>query len=295
MNTIKISDYDVTLINSSGGKDSQAQLDVIVELADSQGVSRDRLIVVHADLGRVEWKGTAELAERQAKHYGLRFEKVSRPQGGLLEQISQRNEDIKARALRLRSGELTEADKKFVAKKAEKLDREIDADLLLELAEADEANPIWPDSKNRYCTSDQKRGQVSKLITQLHRESGKVEFKVLSCMGIRAQESDERAEKNPFTKDARNSTQSRQVDIWFPIFDWTVKDVWARIEASQVEHHEAYDLGMSRLSCVFCVFAKKCDLQIAAKANPELLDEYIRVEEKIGHDFKRGFKIAELR
>lgn len=299
MNTTKtdprLSDYDVTLINSSGGKDSQAQLDVIVELADSQGVSRDRLIVVHADLGRVEWKGTAELAERQAKHYGLRFEKVSRPQGGLLEQISQRNEDIKARALRLRSGELTEADKKFVAKKAEKLDREIDADLLLELAEADEANPIWPDSKNRYCTSDQKRGQVSKLITQLHRESGKVEFKVLSCMGIRAQESDERAEKNPFTKDARNSTQSRQVDIWFPIFDWTVKDVWARIEASQVEHHEAYDLGMSRLSCVFCVFAKKCDLQIAAKANPELLDEYIRVEEKIGHDFKRGFKIAELR
>jgi 3'-phosphoadenosine 5'-phosphosulfate sulfotransferase (PAPS reductase)/FAD synthetase len=292
---IFLGDYDVILISSSGGKDSQAQLDVLVNLADSQGVSRDRLIVVHADLGRVEWKGTAELAERQAKHYGLRFEKVSRSQGGLLEQINQRNEDIKARALRLRSGELTEADRKFVAKQAAKMSREIDADLLQDLAEADEKNPIWPDSKNRYCTSDQKRGQISKLITQLHRESGKVEFKVLSCMGIRAQESDERAEKNPFTKDARNSTSTRTVDIWLPIFDWKLTDVWARIKASGVEYHQAYDLGMSRLSCVFCVFAKKADLQIAAKANPELLDEYIATEKRIGHCFKKKFSISELK
>lgn len=242
---IFLGDYDVILISSSGGKDSQAQLDVIVNLADSQGISRDRLIVVHADLGRVEWKGTAELAERQAKHYGLRFEKVSRPQGDLLEQIEQRG--------------------------------------------------MFPDSARRYCTSDHKRGQIAKLITRLHRESGKAEFRVLSTMGIRSDESDARAKKVPFQKDARNSTQSRHVDIWFPIFTWTEKDVWARIEASGVEHHQAYDLGMSRLSCVFCVFAKKADLKIAAKANPELLDEYIRVEAKIGHDFKRGFKIAELR
>ncbi len=241
---IFLGDYDVILISSSGGKDSQAQLDVIVNLADSQGVSRDRLIVVHADLGRVEWKGTAELAERQAKHYGLRFEKVSRRED-LLTQIEKRG--------------------------------------------------MFPDSARRYCTSDHKRDQVGKLITRLHRESGKADFRLLSCMGIRSDESKAREKKVPFKKDNRSSTQSRHVDIWFPIFKWTVKDVWARIEASGVEHHEAYDLGMSRLSCVFCVFAKKCDLQIAAKANPELLDEYIRVEEKIGHDFKRGFKIAELR
>ena len=38
-------------------------------------------------------------------------------------------------------------------------------------------------------------------------------------------------------------------------FTWKVEDVWARIKASGVEHHKAYDLGMSRLSCCFCVFA----------------------------------------
>ena len=46
-------------------------------------VRRARLVVAHADLGRVEWPGTRELAEEQALHYGLEFIAVSRPQGDL--------------------------------------------------------------------------------------------------------------------------------------------------------------------------------------------------------------------
>jgi 3'-phosphoadenosine 5'-phosphosulfate sulfotransferase (PAPS reductase)/FAD synthetase len=68
--------YDLILVNTSGGKDSQASLDVTVEAADGAGV-RDRLVVVHADLGRVEWPGTRELAEEHARHYRLRFEAVA--------------------------------------------------------------------------------------------------------------------------------------------------------------------------------------------------------------------------
>ncbi len=241
----RLSDYDVILINSSAGKDSQAMLDYLVELADGEGLSRDRLIVVHADLGRVEWKGTAELAERQARHYGLKFEKISRDQGDLLDHI--------------------------------------------------EARGMFPDSARRYCTSDHKRDQVAKVLRRLHKESGKAEIRVLNCQGIRAQESSARAKKVPFQKDSRNSTQSRHVDVWYPIFTWTVEDVWARIKTSGVEHHQAYDLGMPRLSCVFCVFAPKAALKIAAEHNPELLDEYIRVENKIQHTFRKNFSIAELK
>jgi 3'-phosphoadenosine 5'-phosphosulfate sulfotransferase (PAPS reductase)/FAD synthetase len=68
--------YDVVLVNSSAGKDSQAALDVTVAAADKAGV-RDRVVVVHADLGRVEWPGTRELAQEHAEHYGLRFEAVA--------------------------------------------------------------------------------------------------------------------------------------------------------------------------------------------------------------------------
>jgi hypothetical protein len=34
---------------------------------------------------------------------------------------------------------------------------------------------------------------------------------------------------------------------------------------------------------------------IAGKANPDLLDTYIGIEERINHDFRQGFKIAEVK
>ena len=89
METPDLKSYDTILVNSSAGKDSQAMLDMIVELAKEAGCL-DKVVVVHCDLGRVEWEGTAELAEEQAKHYGLRFEKVSRPQGDLLTHVETR-------------------------------------------------------------------------------------------------------------------------------------------------------------------------------------------------------------
>jgi 3'-phosphoadenosine 5'-phosphosulfate sulfotransferase (PAPS reductase)/FAD synthetase len=84
-----LSSYDILLVNSSAGKDSQAMLTHIVKMAREQGVA-DRIVVVHCDLGRVEWKGTRELAEEQAKHYGCRFEVVSRKQGDLLTHVEER-------------------------------------------------------------------------------------------------------------------------------------------------------------------------------------------------------------
>lgn len=81
-----LTSYDVILVNTSGGKDSQAMFDRVVELADAAGV-RDRLVAFHADLGRVEWPGTADLAAEHAAHYGVRFEKIARPQGDLLDHI----------------------------------------------------------------------------------------------------------------------------------------------------------------------------------------------------------------
>ena len=52
---------------------------------------------------------------------------------------------------------------------------------------------------------------------------------------------------------------------------------------------------MSRLSCVFCVFANKSDLEIAGRANPELLNTYADLELKINHTFKHGWAINDLR
>src|SRR4051812_11013900 len=85
-----LTSYDWILLNSSGGKDSQAMLDSVYRQCSAVGVPLERLVVVHCDLGRVEWEGTRSLAARQAAHYGIRFEVVSRPQGDLLTHVELR-------------------------------------------------------------------------------------------------------------------------------------------------------------------------------------------------------------
>ncbi len=243
-----LTEYDVLLVNSSAGKDSQAMLTHIVKMAQEQGV-QDRLVVVHCDLGRVEWQGTAELAEEQAKHYELRFIKVSRPQGDLLDHVESRG--------------------------------------------------MWPSSAARYCTSDHKRGQVYKVLTALTEEVRAAKgttapVRILNMMGIRADESPARAKKVPFEHDQQASNGKRSVDVWYPIFSWTVEQVWATIRDSGVRSHRAYELGMPRLSCCFCVLASEAALLLAGHHNKELLAQYVAVEKKIGHTFKKSLPIAKI-
>lgn len=244
---MNFTDYDVILVNSSAGKDSQAMLTLINEWAESQGV-RDRIVVVHCDLGRVEWKGTRELAEEQARHYGNRFEVVARRQGDLLEQV--------------------------------------------------EARGMWPSNTTRYCTSDHKRAQACRVMTQLASEINAPgrRVRILNCMGIRAQESAARAKKESFIADdpTYSNKTVRQVDTWLPLFHWTEESVWQTIRQSGVRYHYAYDLGMPRLSCCFCIFAPRPALLIAAEHNPELLAEYVRIEQKIGHKFRVDQTLIEI-
>src|SRR5205823_3275407 len=69
----------------------QGILDFVVERCDRVGVPRNRVVLAHADLGRVEWPGTRELAEEQARRYGLAFHAVRRRQGDLLDHIAKRH------------------------------------------------------------------------------------------------------------------------------------------------------------------------------------------------------------
>lgn len=246
---VRLADWDIILVNSSAGKDSQAMLDYIVERADAEGV-RDRVTVVHCDLGRVEWRGTKELAAEQAAHYGVRFEIVSRPQGDLLDHARARG--------------------------------------------------MWPGPATRYCTSDHKRGQAMKVMTMLVREfcdkHGKQRVRILNCLGMRAEESPSRAKMEAFELNKKATTKTtREVFTWLPIQDWTEVEVWKRIKKSGVRHHYAYDRGMPRLSCCFCIFAPKPALMIAARENPELFEEYLAVEKEIDHKFKADLSLADVK
>lgn len=283
-----LDDYDVILVNSSAGKDSQAMLTHVVEMADAQGVSRDKIIVVHADLGRVEWEGTRELAETQAKAYGLRFEVVARDED-LIDQIKTRRRTLDAEAKTL-------IDQAEAAEAAGDIDEAI---RLLNDAVKKSETPAWPSSQARFCTSDQKTSQVAKLMTALakeHREAnpGAGPIKILNCLGIRSQESAARAKKIAFGPDRPASNGRRTVDRWLPIFDWSEELVWETIRRSGLPWHPAYDAGMPRLSCAFCVLSGRRELILAARLNPALVQDYVALEDEVGHTFRKDMSIRSI-
>lgn len=246
--TPDLASYDFIVINSSAGKDSQAMLDVVAREARLAGVPDERIVVVHCDLGRVEWPGTRELAEEHTRHYGYRFEVVSRRHGDLLEHV--------------------------------------------------ERMGFWPRSSTRYCTSDHKRDQVARLLTRLTAEAiGAVKgraVRILQCLGIRAAESPARSKLPAFSTDKRASNGRREVHLWLPLHGWSVEQVWHRIQVAGTRRHYAYDLGMPRLSCSFCIFAGRDALLLAGHARTELLREYVRVEGVIGHKFRKELALSDI-
>lgn len=161
----------------------------------------------------------------------------------------------------------------------------------------------WPDSKNRYCTSDFKRAPIDKVLTArvarilgsrhtLGRLGRRV--RVLNVMGIRAQESPARAKRAAFTRDLRRTNGRRIVDEWLPIFRLSTTDVWEVIRAHSIPTHRAYALGFTRLSCRICIFASRDTLLAAAWEHPGLFKRYVDVEAKIQHKFRMTQTLADV-
>lgn len=288
----RLSDYDLVLVNTSGGKDSLAMLWYLLGLADAEGYDRARIVVVHADLARVEWDGTRELAQSHAEAFGLRFEVVRRELGDLLEQVRQRRDSLDAAAMALvgEAGVL----------------RGAGLDAFARLADDDARKrwnaPAWPGPGNaRWCTSDQKTAQVAKLITRLAAEWHEANpdagrpIRILQCLGMRAEESADRAKAEPFRRNTKNSNKTvKLVDDWLPIHSWLLADVWAAVDASGLPRHPAYALGMSRASCVFCIYATLRELVLAARHKPELAAEYRATEIYARSTFKAGLGFEQI-
>lgn len=176
--------------------------------------------------------------------------------------------------------------KVYYSKRRDKNGKE---ETLLEYAER---RGKWPSNKQRWCTSDFKRGPGARVVTMLTK--GKV-MKVLYVFGFRRNESTSRRKKSPLKRNKILTTQKRIIDEYLPIHEWNARRVWLTIKVYNLPYHFAYDLGMPRLSCVFCIFSPFDALVIAGYKNPEKLDEYIRVQDKIGHLFRVDLDLHDVK
>lgn len=139
---------------------------------------------------------------------------------------------------------------------------------------------LFPSPTLRQCTSDLKRGPIEKTIRRMSKAEN---FSlIVNCMGMRAEESSNRAKLNTLVFSERNSKAGREWYDWLPIHDWLIGQVFAKISSVGQKPHWAYEAGMSRLSCVFCIMASKKDLTTAARLNPKMYRTYVMLERTTG-------------
>jgi 3'-phosphoadenosine 5'-phosphosulfate sulfotransferase (PAPS reductase)/FAD synthetase len=311
-----LASYDFVVVSTSGGKDSLAQQQYVHWLMCQHGIE-DRLIAVHADLGDVEWRGTRELAAKQAAHFGHRFEVVSRiggtskgakrgikalyeageQYGDLLEQVRRRWRQLQAKATYIQAMPEALSDQDIVDRaKGEGI--KLGAKYVHSVRETGHPGVPWPDSVNRWCTADFKRGPIEGFFTKLAEEWRKLTgetrpCRILDCWGLRAQESPAKRGRRPRFEN-RKSNIRQHVDTWLPIKWWDEEQVWHTIRAAGLPYHEAYDLGMPRLSCCFCVLSNRDALMIAGEHNPELLAAYVQLELETGTTFAMDVSLTEI-
>ncbi|WP_274728009.1 phosphoadenosine phosphosulfate reductase family protein [Xenorhabdus bovienii] len=214
-------------VSHSGGKDSQAMYALLRGV-----VPHEQMVVVHANLGDVEWPGVIDHISENITH----------------------------------ELNIVQADK-----------------TLLGMVEA---RGMWPSPRYRQCTSDLKRGPIQKFIRNDLKSRGKT--LAIDCTGIRAEESPNRAKRQPFTLNKTLTNKTRTVYSWLPIFDLSTESVFQIINDVGQVPFWAYEYN-DRLSCVFCIMGSRNDLMHGAKRNPELYRRYVELERKIGRTiFTRG-------
>lgn len=226
----------VVAVGVSGGKDSQA-----VALAVARHLHaiehRGPRVLVHADLGRVEWQDSLQVCRRLAEHLGWELLVVRRAAGDMLDRWESRWLSRSRAYIELETVKLTLP---------------------------------WASAKLRFCTSELKISPISSSLRKRFPTGA-----IVSVDGVRAQESQARSKK-AISSPAAKLTRKGHVGVnWHAILPWSVEEVFAEIDGAGLAPHVAYRVhGSSRVSCNFCIMGSLADLTIASKLD-EHLDTYL--------------------
>jgi 3'-phosphoadenosine 5'-phosphosulfate sulfotransferase (PAPS reductase)/FAD synthetase len=141
----------------------------------------------------------------------------------------------------------------------------------------------FPDAQRRQCTSDLKRDPIDREIRRIAKERGKL--LIVSCMGMRAQESPNRSKLKTFKLSERNSKAGRTWYDWLPIHSKATTWVFDTIHNAGQKAFWIYYRGMTRKSCRFCILGSQHDLKLAKALSEEMgqgqiYQEYRAREEK---------------
>lgn len=150
----------------------------------------------------------------------------------------------------------------------------------------------WPslgsDLRTRWCSPSAKIDVGAAAIAGQQRFRGK---KILVITGERAEESPARSRYQKLEKHrthAPGKIANRQVTHWRPILDWSETDVWDIIERHKVVPHPCYRLGLSRASCLTCIFSSSRQAALVKAIDAARHEKICSLEQDFGHTIRRG-------
>ncbi|MDO3665314.1 phosphoadenosine phosphosulfate reductase domain-containing protein [Acinetobacter higginsii] len=140
--------------------------------------------------------------------------------------------------------------------------------------------PSFPSPKYRQCTSDLKRGPITREIRHYAKNNG---FdRIVNCIGLRAEESVGRAKQEVYKPAAENGKAGRSWFNYLPIHSLNTSEVFRTIQDDGQQPHWAYH-DNDRLSCITCIMASAADLTHGAKQNPQVYALMCLVEQVTGY------------
>ncbi|MBB5675540.1 phosphoadenosine phosphosulfate reductase family protein [Xanthomonas arboricola] len=104
---------------------------------------------------------------------------------------------------------------------------------------------------------------------------------VLQWVGIRAEESENRARQPIYNRHESGSY------LWRPIFDWKLKDVWAYHSRHGILPNPLYAMGFGRVGCFPCINCRKDELRLIADLAPEHIERIAEWEAIVAMVSKR--------
>lgn len=219
----------VVAIGVSGGKDSVACAIAVSRHLDEIGHVGPR-VLIHADLGRVEWKDSLACCERLAVRIGWELLVVKRQAGDMLARWETRWANNLARYQDLSC-----------------------VKLILP----------WSTPAMRFCTSELKVAVITSALKKRYPAQD-----IVNVAGIRRQESPNRS-RMPVSAPLGKLERKGYAGItWNAIIEWKIEDVFSTIEEAGLSLHEAYTIyGASRVSRAFCIMSSQQDLRAAASCS----------------------------
>lgn len=216
----------------SGGKDSSAMSLAVSSYLDAIGHRGPRLLI-HSDLGRIEWKQSLPMCRRLADHLGMELVVVKRQAGDLLDRWRVRWSNNCERYASLSC-----------------------VKMILP----------WSTASMLFCRSELKAAIICRdLVERFPQQT------IINGSGIRADESTTRAKAPIWAPQSRLTSKTYGTTglDWHPLLYWTLEQVFAYHQVRDFALHEAYTrFLMSRVSCSFCILAGLADL-IASTTCPD--------------------------